>query len=197
MSANLSNLSPTGFDCVVAVTQDSINATLEHYLYYSGLPEVVLCYVYDSNNQPQPIDFATFLKQANNTDPFSIPDGKNPDNPNGTPVSDPRVQALNSANFAFAIKAKLGLPPGVVPAKLPPIIALQPGQSSVTYTLMFAEFVATELIFDRHGLSAWFCQSQPNGTSWTFSVLSTWISRLPRSQNFRRRSSRNSKTSAT
>jgi hypothetical protein len=161
MSANQSKLSSTGFDYVVAVTQESINATLQHYLYYSGLSEVILCYVYDAHDQPQPIDFTAFLKQVNNIDPFTIP--------NATPVTDTKVQALNNANFAFAIKAKLGLPPGVPLAKLPPIIALKPSQTNVAYTLMFAEFAATEIVFGRHGPTDWFNQSQPSGTSWTFS----------------------------
>lgn len=160
MSANQSNLSSTGFDFVVAVTQDSINATLEEYL-YRGLPEVILCYVYDNNNNPTPIDFTKFLQQANNTNPFLVP--------GNTPSSDPRVQNLNNAAFAFAIKAKLGLPPGVPPAKLPPIVALKPGQSNVTYTLMFSEFVATELLFGPRGSITWFNQAQPSGTPWTFS----------------------------
>jgi hypothetical protein len=160
MSMQQSNLSSTGFDYVVAVTQDSINATLEEYL-YNGLPEAILCYVYDSNNNPIPIDYATLVANAQNTDPFAVPDG--------TAASDPRVQNLNNANFAFAIKAKLGLPPGVPPANLPPIVALKPGQSNITYTLMFSEFVATELLFGPRGSVTWFNQSQPSGTPWTFS----------------------------
>jgi len=160
MSAQDSNLSSTGFDYVVAVTQDSINGTLEEYL-YSGLPEVILCYVYNAQFQPVPINFTTFVASAGNTDPFSVPDGTDP--------SDARVQNLSNASFAFAIKAKLGLPPGVDPASLPPIIALKPGQSNVTYTLMFGEFVATEITYGPHGPMGWFNQSQPSGTSWTFS----------------------------
>jgi len=107
MSKNQSNLAPTGFDYIVAVTQNSINGTLEEYL-YKGLPEVVICYGYANatSNTPIPLDYPTLLKATNNTDPFSIPDGTAP--------SDPRVQALNNANFGFAIKAKLGLPPGVL-----------------------------------------------------------------------------------
>src|SRR5258707_460964 len=128
MSANQSNLSSTGFDYVVAVTQDSINATLEEYL-YGGLPEVTLCYVYDSNNNPVATDFQSFVKSAKNTDPFSVP--------NGTPSTDPLVQNLNNAAFAFAVKARLGLPPGIAPSQLPPTLVLNPGQSNVTYTLMF------------------------------------------------------------
>ena len=159
MGANQSKLSSTGFDYVVAVTQDSINSVLKQYLWRSGLPEVVLCYVYDSHTQPQPIDFAKFLKLANKVDPFCVADKTAP--------SDPRVQALTKARFAFAIKAKLGLPPGIRPDKLPPIIALKPGQSDVTYTLLFAEFVAAEIIYGPE--NAWFKQAQPSGTSWTFS----------------------------
>lgn len=47
MSIQQSNLSSTGFDYVVAVSQDSINATLEEYL-WNGLNEVILCYTYPS-----------------------------------------------------------------------------------------------------------------------------------------------------
>lgn len=159
MSANDSNLLSTGFDYVVAVTQDSINGTLEEYL-YSGLPEAILCYCYDDNNNPTPCDYATLVANANNTDPFSVPDG--------TPSTDHRVQNLSNANFAFAIKAKLGLPPGVPPANLPPIIALKPGQSNVTYTMMFLEFVAATIEYGPRGSMTWFNQSQPNGTPWTF-----------------------------
>jgi hypothetical protein len=159
MSKNQSNLSSTGFDYVVAVTQDSINGTLEQYL-YGGLKGAILCYVYDNNNNPTPIDYATLVANAKNTDPFAVPDG--------TASSDPRVQNLNNAGFAFAIKAKLGLPPGVAPANLPPIVVLKAGQSNVKYTLMFSEFVATELLFGPRGSVTWFNQSQPSGTLWTF-----------------------------
>jgi hypothetical protein len=160
MSISQSNLSSTGFDYVVAVTQDSINGTLEEYL-YGGLPEVILCYVYDTNNNPIAMEYATLVANANNTDPFSVP--------GGTASSDPRVQALNNANFAFAIKAKLGLPPGVTPANLPPIVVLKAGQSNVTYTLMFSEFIGTELVFGPRGSITWFNEAQPSGTPWTFS----------------------------
>jgi len=159
MSVNDSNLLSTGFDYVVAVTQDSINGTLEEYL-YNGLPEAILCYCYDDNNNPTPCDYATLVANANNTDPFSVPDG--------TPSTDQRVQDLANANFAFAIKAKLGLPPGVPPANLPSIIALKPGQSNVTYTMMFSEFVAATIEYGPRNSMTWFNQSQPNGTPWTF-----------------------------
>ncbi|MFI7688080.1 hypothetical protein ACIBQ6_03360 [Nonomuraea sp. NPDC049655] len=159
MGAQDSNLSSTGFDYVVAVTQDSINGTLEEYL-YSGLPETVLCYAYDSSNDPVLVDFMEFVAGAGNTDPFTVPDETAP--------TDPRVQNLSNAGFAFAIKAKLGVPAGFDPSSLPPIMVLKPGQSYVTYTLMFSEFVATNLTYGPRGPMAWFNQSQPSGTSWTF-----------------------------
>lgn len=162
MSDKQSNLSGTGFDYVVAVTQDSINGALEQYL-YGGLPEVTLCYAYDNSVPPNPvpIDFATLVANAGGTDPFAVPDG--------TPGRDQRVQNLNDAGFAFAVRAKLGLPPGVAPADLPPIVALKPGQSNVTYTLMFSEFIATEIVYGPRNSMTWVNQAQPNGTSWTFS----------------------------
>lgn len=163
MSANQSNLATTGFDYVVALTQDSINAALEEYLYTANLPEVVLCYQYDDNNNPVSIDYQTLVKNANNTDPFLVPDG--------TAATDPRVQNLSNANFAFAFKARLGLSPGLTPADLPPIVVLQPGQSNVSYTLMFAEFVATEIIYGARGRMQWVNQSQPSKTPWTFTTI--------------------------
>ncbi len=149
MSYTESNLSSTGFDYVVAVTQDSINGALMETL-YAGQPEVILCYVYDDSDPPVPvpIDHAALVTAANGADPFTVPAG--------TPGSDPRVQNLGNAGFAFAVKAKLGLPPGVPPPPppgtpppagptLPPIVGLKPGQSNVTYTVTFAELAVAEI----------------------------------------------------
>ncbi|MFN7935310.1 MAG: hypothetical protein U0R19_18410 [Bryobacteraceae bacterium] len=159
MSITESNLAPTGYDCVVAVTQDSINDLLMQYL-YPGLPETVLCYVYDSNNNAVAVDYGQFQAQVNGTDPFSIPAG--------TAMTDARVQALNAANFAFAIQAKLGIPSDVPPSKLPPIVSLQPGQSSVQYALTFSEFEAAALPREQNQVT-WFYQSQGDATCWSFS----------------------------
>src|SRR5262245_4301507 len=125
MSQVQSNLSSAGFDYVVAVTQDSINGALEETL-YAGQPEVTLCYAYDESDPPVPvpIDYAALVTAANGTDPFGVPAG--------TPGHDPRVQDLGNAGFAFAVKAKAGLPPGIKAAGLPPIVTLRPGQSNVT-----------------------------------------------------------------
>src|SRR5882724_1875571 len=162
MSQVQSNLSSTGFDYVVAVTQDSINGALEETL-YAGQPEVILCYAYDENDPPVPvpIDHAALVTAASGTDPFAVPAG--------TPGHDPRVQNLDNAGFAFAVKAKLGLPSGINARDLPPIVALRPGQSNVTYTVTFAEFAVAEIIYGPRNSVSWFSQAQPRGTSWTFS----------------------------
>src|ERR1700753_229224 len=162
MSQLQSNLSSTGFDYVVAVTQDSINGALEETL-YAGQPEVTLCYAYDESDPPAlvPIDYTALITAANGTDPFVVPAG--------TPGHDPRVQDLGNAGFAFAVKAKLGLPPGIPAASLPPIIALKPGQSNVTYTVTLAEFAVAEIVYGPRNSVSWSSQAQPSGTSWTFS----------------------------
>jgi hypothetical protein len=146
----------------VAVTQDSINGALEETL-YAGQAEVILCYAYDESDPPVPvpIDYAALVTAASGTDPFAVP--------TGTPGHDPRVQNLGNAGFAFAVKAKLGLPPGIPPANLPPIIALRPGQSNVTYTVTFAEFAFAEIVYGPRNSVSWFSQAQPRGTSWAFS----------------------------
>jgi hypothetical protein len=162
MSQIQSNLSSTGFDYVVAVTQDSINGALEEML-YAGQPEVVLCYAYDESDPPNlvPIDHDALVTAASGTDPFTVPAG--------TPGHDPSVQNLANAGFAFAVKAKLGLPPGVPPASLPPIIGLRPGQSNVTYTVTFSELAVAEILYGPRNSVSWFSQAQPHGTGWNFS----------------------------
>jgi hypothetical protein len=162
MSQIQSNLSSTGFDYVVAVTQDSINGALEETL-YARQTEVTLCYAYDESDPPVPvpIDPAALVAAANGTDPFAVPAGIS--------GHDPRVQDLGNAGFAFAVKAKLGPPPGIPAADLPPIVALRPGQSNVTYTVTFAEFAVAEIVYGPRNSVSWFSQVQPRGTSWTFS----------------------------
>ncbi|UOE46241.1 hypothetical protein MTO98_17720 [Mucilaginibacter sp. SMC90] len=162
--SNLSSSSSTApaFDYVVAVTQDSINAALNQYLFYGKLSEVILIYVYDDNNNPVLYTgtFDDFKATAGGTDPFAVADK--------TASSDPAVQNLNNAYFAFGIKAKLGLPLGIAPANLPNILTLKPGQSDVTYTLMFSEFIATEIEFGPRSSITWVNQAQPRGTAWNF-----------------------------
>ena len=181
MSQVQSDLSSTGFDYVVAVTQDSINGALEEML-YAGQPEVVLCYAYDESDPPVPvpIDHDALVTAASGTDPFAVPAG--------TPGHDPRVQNLGNAGFAFAVKVKLGLPPGVPPASLPPIVALRPGQSNVTYTVTFAEFAVAEIVYGPRNSTSWFSQAQPGAPAGPFPAPWTLISRTRRSRRSARRS---------
>jgi hypothetical protein len=163
MSYTDSNLSTTKFDYVVAVTQDSVNGALRETL-FAGQPEVIVCYAYNTSSPPVPvpIDHAALVKAAKGTDPFAVP--------KGTKSTDKRVQDLANAGFAFAVKAKLGLPPGVSPADWPPVVTLEPGRSNVTYKVTFAEFAVAEIVYGPRDSVSWFSDSQPSGTAWTFSA---------------------------
>jgi hypothetical protein len=163
MSYTDSNLSTTKFDYVVAVTQDSVNGALRETL-FAGQPEVIVCYAYNTSSPPVPvpIDHTALVKAAKGTDPFAVP--------KGTKSTDTRVQDLANAGFAFAVKAKLGQPPGVSIADLPPVLTLQPGKSNVLYKVTFAEFAVAEIVYGPRDSVSWFSDSQPSGTVWTFSA---------------------------
>src|SRR3954471_21987250 len=103
MSVSQSNLSDPhyGFDLVVAVTQASINATLKQLMAGLAAPEVIVCYVFDDNNNLVPIPYQTLVANAKGSDPFRVPDGADPS-------TDPDLINLAAANFAGAVKARLG-----------------------------------------------------------------------------------------
>jgi hypothetical protein len=163
MSYTESNLSTTKFDYVVAVTQGSVNGALRETISKGG-PEVIVCYAYNTSSPPAlvPIDHAALVKAATGTDPFAVP--------KGTKSTDKRVQDLADAGFAFAVKAKLGLPPGVSPADWPPVVTLEPGHSNVIYKVTFAEFAVAEIVYGPRDSVSWFSDSQPSGAAWTFSA---------------------------
>ncbi|KAF9069720.1 hypothetical protein BDP27DRAFT_1420626 [Rhodocollybia butyracea] len=115
--SNLSNPS-YGYDFVVAVTEDSVNATMLQYLYTVNAPMVYLFWIADISSGavvPKLVtDNATFLNSVQNIDPFSIP--------SGTAFTDSRVQTLYAANLMFAVRLKIGPPPGVLPSSLGNIV---------------------------------------------------------------------------
>ncbi len=163
MSASKSDLASTkyGYDFVVATTQAAINATMKEYM--SGLtePEVIVCYTADTNGNPTQIDYNTLVANANGTDPFSIPDG--------TSATNQDVLNLYGARFMFAFKARIGLPPGILPQNMPDIVALQGGTSAVKYNLMCSEFIITQYTpASGYTAASWMNQSQPSGTAWLF-----------------------------
>lgn len=163
--SNLSDFTRFGFDVVVAVTQASVNATLKQLLAGLSAPEVTVCYVYDDNNNLVPIDYLKLVENAKGSDPFVVPSGANPQ-------TDQRLINLTNANFAGAVKAKVGLP-DLPPASLPPIATLGNGSSApVLFNLMCAEFQIAGFEYGARGKATWINQSQPSGSGspWYFSA---------------------------
>lgn len=166
MSVSASDLSDPhyGFDLVVAVTQASINTTLKQLMAGLNAPEVTLCYVYDDHNNLVPIAFQTLVSDAKGSDPFAVPDGANP-------ATNQDLINLAAANFAGAVRARLGLP-NVPLANIPPIATLGAGSSApVLFNLLCAEFQITGFQYGR-GSATWINKSQPSGAGspWYFSA---------------------------
>jgi hypothetical protein len=88
-------------DYVLAVTQDSINATALAFL-NSRQPVVNVCYVYDDNGDAQQIGYNELRAKASGTDPFNIPAAD--------PDRETAVANLDAASFAFGFRAAMGLP---------------------------------------------------------------------------------------
>ena len=167
MSVSQSNLSDPhyGFDLVVAVTQASVNATMKQLLAGLASPEVTVCYVFDNNNHLVPIEYQTLIKNANGSDPFKVAAGANPS-------TDKDLINLTNANFAGAVRAKLGLP-DVPLAAIPPIVTFGQGASApVLFNLLCSEFVITGFQYGARGKAIWINQSQPSGSGkpWYFTA---------------------------
>lgn len=166
MSANQSNLSDPhyGYDLVVAVTQKSINTTLKQFLAGIKSPEVILCYVYDPNNNLIPIDYKTLVANAKGSDPFAIANGADP-------KTNTDLINLANANFAGAVKAKIGLP-NVPLNSLPPIAVLGHGASApAQFNLLCSEFQIAGFQYGARGMAVWINMSQSASTQkfWYFS----------------------------
>lgn len=167
MSVLKSNLSDPhyGFDLVVAVTQASINATMKQLLAGLSSPEVTVCYIYDNDNNLVPIDYQLLLKNANGSDPFKVAAGANPSTDND-------LINLTNANFAGAVRARLGLP-DVPLGAIPPIVTLGQGFSApVLFNLLCSEFVITGFQYGPRNKAIWINQSQPSGSGqpWYFAA---------------------------
>ena len=138
MSVSQSNLSDPkyGYDLVVAVTQASVNAALLQYLAGIQAPEVIVCYVYDDNNNLVQIPYSTLKGDARGSDPFAIP-------PNADPKTNQDLKNLLDCNYAGGFKARLGLP-DVPLANMPPVARLGVGTNApVTFNLLCSEFQIT------------------------------------------------------
>ncbi|KAF5010837.1 hypothetical protein FDECE_3010 [Fusarium decemcellulare] len=138
MDASNSDLSKYGVSFVVSTTQLSINAAMEQYLFETknSQPDNFLCFLTDpvSKNTSQ-IDLNDLKTKTGGIDPFEIPDG--------TPMTDPRVQTLTKNGFAFGIKMRMGLPPknasGRADLEIPPIVELRDSAQDVIFRMFCSE----------------------------------------------------------
>ncbi|KAJ3533320.1 hypothetical protein NM208_g8041 [Fusarium decemcellulare] len=138
MDASDSDLSKYGVSFVVSTTQLSINSAMEQYLFEtkSSQPDNFLCFLTDPvSKDTSQIDLNDLKTKTGGIDPFEIPDG--------TPMTDPRVQTLTKSGFAFGIKMRMGLPPknasGKSDLKIPPIVELRDSAQDVIFRMFCSE----------------------------------------------------------
>ncbi|GFF93036.1 hypothetical protein IFM53868_07051 [Aspergillus udagawae] len=161
-----------GYDFVVATTQISINAILLQFLRGITEPTVTACYVFDNTTKSTvPIDYNTLIQEANGTDPFSVPDGSDPQ-------TDQDLINLKNVLFVGAFRATMGLPSDISPANLPDLVTLGADTSQVTFNLLCTDFTVVGFGGSYYS-PVWLNQSQPSqGPLWTFAskvdmILST------------------------
>lgn len=164
MSASQSFLSSPvyGYDCVVATTQESINATMKLFLSSGTEPVVNICYVADSSGNPIQIDYEQLKTSAKGSDPFTVPNGADPN-------TNQDLKNLIGARFMVGFRAQIGLPPGYAPTGLPDIVTLGSDTSAVTFNLMCSEFIVVQLTpGGGYAPPNWMNAAQPSGNAWLF-----------------------------
>ncbi|AQH05587.1 hypothetical protein A9R05_41940 (plasmid) [Burkholderia sp. KK1] len=162
MTASQSNLSDPhlGYDIVVATTQASINAALKQYLAGISSPEVIVCYIYDNQNNLVPIPYSDLKDGAKGSDPFAVANGASNDSQD--------LKNLLDANFAGAFKARIGIPSTPL-SNIPPVITLGNGTDApVLFNLLCAEFQVVGFEYLPHGKSSWVNQRQTPDDPWYF-----------------------------
>ncbi|EWG53323.1 hypothetical protein FVEG_11781 [Fusarium verticillioides 7600] len=190
---NLSN-PKYGYDFVISTTQASINSDLCMYLHNNILPCNYFCFLsvcrlmsqsdnlkgmiplppVKPANQVQtpsnanavvPVTLEDLVAKTGGVDPFKIP--------RDTPHTDPRVQALTKVGFAVGVKIRMGLPPGVEPKDLSPILELGDVANFATFNILCSDFhiVENELGTSASPDGKWNVWRQPSGRPWT---LKTW-----------------------
>lgn len=165
-SANASFLAGPKYGCdfVVATTQASINSGLLEFLANSNQPETYLCFLADDDlNISQQITLDQLLKLTGGVNPFDIPDG--------TPYSDPRIATLSENSFIGGVKIQVGLPPGIAPADLPPVVTLGANPSNVAFNMFCSQFQIIQNsppsgFGKKPSPGHWNVWSQPAGTPW-------------------------------
>ena len=166
MSATQSNLSDPslGYDLVIAVTQASIDAMLKDMLLnLAAATQIVICCVYDADNNPVLIDYDDLKQRANGSDPFNVTAGADP-------ATNQDLQNLAAARYAGGIQATPGIPYPLI-ANLPTVITLQNGTNApVLFSLLCQDFRITALVSSAGAGASWIDQSQSSpqavGTPW-------------------------------
>lgn len=167
MGASQSDLSSKqyGYDMVVAVTQKSVNATMEEWLSKVNYDPVIVGYKYnpeasDPNNPYYPISDWKGFVDGLGFDPFDVPDG--------TKESDPKIKKLMQEYFAFAFKAQIGLPDFPL-SDIPPVISFDKEGSYVTYNMVNKQFQVIGIQSPPYGERYWLNANQADGSEvWDF-----------------------------
>ncbi|KAJ2995714.1 hypothetical protein NUW58_g1195 [Xylaria curta] len=151
-----------GYDFVVATTQASINSGLAAFLAEGDQPTLYLCFLVDplTGNPTDEVTLEELLDKTNGINPFDIPAG--------TPYTDPRIAPLTTALFCVGIKIQIGLPPGIAPKNLPPIVSLGSNASNVVFNLFCSEFtvIQNQPPSGWGSTGTWNVWSQPSGQPW-------------------------------
>jgi len=123
-----------GYDFFVATTQASINSGLRAYVDEGTQPVDTIVYLADpdTGNPTDPVTLDELKQQTGGISPFDIPAG--------TDWKDPRIDALTKARFVVGIKLQIGLPPGVLPKDLPPIVTFCDSANNIGLTLFCSQF---------------------------------------------------------
>ncbi|KXH50687.1 hypothetical protein CSIM01_01536 [Colletotrichum simmondsii] len=164
MDASNSNLTDLryGYDFVVSTTQASINSGLLEYLWESNQPINYICYLSDSNigNATTQIGLGELLKRTDGVNPFEILDGTSP--------NDPRVEALTRINFVVGVKIRIGVPPGVMPKELPPVLELGKSDGKSLFRMFCSEFQVIQSTTSEESSANghWNVWNQPSGSPW-------------------------------
>jgi hypothetical protein len=157
MSTSQSYLSSPeyGYDYVVAVTQDSINATALDFLSHRQ-PILNVCFISDDNGDPLYIDYEAFKRSANGADPFNIPASG--------PEREKQLANLDNALFMYGFQAAMGLPEGFPVDKLPDIVTLgATAKDPAIYRLLCKRFLLVQLNQIRHRKPVFETFAQPKG----------------------------------
>ncbi|KAF5588813.1 uncharacterized protein FSUBG_11348 [Fusarium subglutinans] len=164
---NLSN-PKYGYDFVISTTQASINSDLCMYLHNNTLPCNYFCFLSNPSNANEvvPVTLEDLVAKTGGVDPFKIPWD--------TPHTDPRVQALTKVGFAVGVKVRMGLPPGVEPKDLPPILELVDNPQFARFKILFSDFhvVENELVNSASPSGKWSVWKQQPGHPW---ILQTFV----------------------